>query len=114
MKVPKKEPLLEVIVLILVVLLAVGMARGRWDPPPEIPSRDVVGPLQLELETEKGAPLGHSPSDRWRTHHREAIARGDFPESECQVCHDPKRYCNQCHGYVGVKRIESTSESEIE
>ena len=113
MKVPKKEPLLGVIVLILVILIAVGVARGLWEPPPEIPSREVAGPLQLELETEKGAPWGHSPSDRWRTHHREAIAREEFTESECQDCHDPEKYCNQCHGYVGVKRIESTPGAEI-
>jgi hypothetical protein len=97
---------LGVIVLILVVLVALGVVRGRWNPPVEMPSRDVKGPLQLVLETKKGAPFGHSPSTRWRTHHREALARGDFTEKECQDCHDPEKYCNQCHGYVGVKRIK--------
>ena len=106
MKIVKRQPQPAGIAFILVLLISLGLVRGVLDPPVAMPSRDIKGPLQLVLETPKGAPLGHSPADRWRTHHREAIARGDFTEKECQDCHDPEKYCNQCHGYTGVKRIE--------
>jgi hypothetical protein len=106
MKVHKKKPRIGVLVLVVLVLWVVGLARGRLGTLMAMPSRDVEGPLQLLLETDDEAPIGHSPADRWRTHHREALARGDFTEEECRACHHPENYCNRCHNYVGVKRIE--------
>lgn len=78
---------------------------------PEMPSRDAVGGLKLVLDPDLQAPVTHVPVEHWRTHHREAINRGEFPEAECQKCHDPDTYCNNCHTYVGVRRIEKAAEA---
>jgi len=76
---------------------------------PEMPSQEATGANRLELDPDLEPPVTHVPLEYWRTHHREAVSRGEFPENECQKCHDPDTYCNNCHGYVGVKQIESVA-----
>jgi len=91
----------------LVSVVFVGVALSFWGCRlPEMPSQDASGELRLELDLELEPPVTHVPLEYWRTHHREAVNRGEFPEDECQKCHDPDNYCNNCHSYVGVTLIE--------
>jgi len=63
------------------------------------------GPLAVVMERGVATPEYHAPMERWRAVHKKALANGDFSERECALCHNPKRSCNTCHGYIGTKEI---------
>lgn len=63
------------------------------------------GPLAVTVARGTAVPEYHSPADRWRTYHGEAITGGDFSRRECVLCHDPQTGCNQCHKYIGAAEI---------
>ncbi len=64
------------------------------------------GPLAVVVPRGSTAPEYHSPIERWRVIHMEAVNRGDFNQRECMLCHDPKTSCNRCHSYIGAKLVE--------
>jgi hypothetical protein len=63
------------------------------------------GPLAVTVARGTATPEYHAPLERWRTLHADALNRGDFTQRECVLCHNPQTGCNQCHQYVGAKRI---------
>jgi hypothetical protein len=63
------------------------------------------GPLAVIVPRGTAVPEYHVPLERWRTLHRETLNQGDFTQRECVLCHNPKTGCNQCHAYVGAKKI---------
>ncbi len=63
------------------------------------------GPLAVVVPRGSTAPEYHAPLERWRTHHMEAINRGDFTQRECVLCHNPDTGCNRCHNYIGAKTV---------
>ena len=69
------------------------------------------GPLAVSVERGTTVPEYHAPAERWRTMHSDALNRGDFSQRECVLCHNPRTGCNQCHAYVGVKKIEAPEAS---
>jgi hypothetical protein len=70
------------------------------------------GPLAVMMARGITTPEFHAPIERWRATHKKAINRGDFTERECILCHDPKKSCNNCHQYIGVREI-SYSEASL-
>jgi hypothetical protein len=70
------------------------------------PELNGEGPLEVTVARGTPTPEYHSPSERWRTLHGELLNRGDFTQRECILCHDPQTGCNQCHQYLGVKKID--------
>jgi len=64
------------------------------------------GPLAVNMTRGLTAPEFHAPLERWRTTHKKALNIGDFTERECILCHDPKKSCNNCHHYIGVREID--------
>ncbi len=63
------------------------------------------GPLAVKMARGINSPEFHAPLERWRTTHKNGINMGDFTERECILCHDPKKSCNRCHQYIGVREI---------
>jgi hypothetical protein len=63
------------------------------------------GPLTVKMARGIVSPEYHAPLERWRTTHKKVIDIGDFREKECILCHDPKKSCNNCHQYIGARRI---------
>jgi len=72
---------------------------------PQKPAKDGAGPLAVTIDREFSSPATHSPLGWWQTHHYEVVNSGDIKESDCLYCHQAERSCNNCHGYVGVRRI---------
>ncbi len=70
------------------------------------------GPLAVKMARGVTSPEFHAPLERWRTTHKNALNMGDFTERECVFCHDPKKSCNQCHQYIGVREI-SVAEASL-
>ena len=79
---------------------------------PEKPVKDGHGELAVTIDPEFTAPATHSPLDWWQTHHFQVVNSGDIKEKDCLYCHQPDRSCNNCHGYVGVRKIQSTVNSQ--
>ena len=54
------------------------------------------------------APEYHDPLDSWRVRHRFLVTGPEryFNQGECLICHDPKNFCNDCHGYVGTRPVQ--------
>ncbi len=63
------------------------------------------GPLAVKMDRGITPPEFHAPLEQWRTTHKNGLNRGDFTERECVLCHDPKKSCNRCHQYIGVREI---------
>ena len=70
------------------------------------------GPLAVKMARGITSPEFHAPLERWRTTHKNALNVGDFTERECILCHDPKKSCNRCHQYIGVREI-SVAEASL-
>ncbi|MBN1343882.1 MAG: hypothetical protein JXQ73_14455 [Phycisphaerae bacterium] len=113
-------------VIALVVVIAVfalfgarrAIVRGSdLEDSRAVPSQELkqTHPLALEKPTTLVTPPYHKPAnlpgDWWRLHHPLAQLRGDFNTVECQKCHDVDKYCNRCHGYVGVKSVAPLAQS---
>jgi len=114
--------LIAVVAIIAVVVLfgvrrawvgASVLKSARYMPSQELAAEHPDHPLALEKPKTTVTPPYHKPanlpSDWWLRHHPVAQLRGDFDTTECQECHDVEKYCNRCHGYVGVKSVEPVS-----
>ena len=88
-----------VLLCITVVLLLAGCV-------PEKPVKDGKGELAVTISREFTAPVTHSPLDWWQTRHFQIIDSGDMQEKDCLYCHQVESSCNNCHGYVGVRKIK--------
>ena len=73
---------------------------------PEKPVKDGRGELAVTIDREFTAPVTHSPLEWWQTRHFQVIDSGDMAEKDCLYCHQAERSCNNCHGYVGVRKIK--------
>ncbi|MBI4789153.1 MAG: hypothetical protein HY782_19145 [Chloroflexi bacterium] len=95
-------------ILIFIFLLVLALALLAFAQPRAVqkPVKDGAGPLAVKLDPRLVAPEYHSPMEWWRTHHMDAVTRGDFAEADCLHCHDATTSCNNCHSYVGVRQIE--------
>ena len=69
------------------------------------------GPLGVKMARGIISPEFHAPLERWRTSHKQALNGGDFTERQCVLCHDPQKSCNNCHGYIGARKIEVSEAS---
>ncbi len=70
------------------------------------------GPLAVKMARGITSPEFHAPLERWRTTHKNGLNMGDFTERECTLYHDPKKSCNHCHQYIGVREI-SVAEASL-
>ena len=86
----------------MILILALGIFSCQQVQKPELKGE---GPLAITVDRGASVPESHSPLERWRTLHVDALNRGDFSQRECVLCHNPKTGCNQCHRYVGAKEI---------
>jgi len=77
---------------------------------PEKPALNGLGPLAVTVDRQFTAPATHSPLDWWQTHHFQVVNSGDFKEKDCLYCHRAETSCNNCHGYVGVRRIGESAQ----
>jgi len=107
-------------VAIVAVIALFGVRRLLVDAselksPHHVPSLELTAehpdhPLALEKPDTVVTPPYHKPAnlpgDWWRWYHPVAQLRKDFDTAECQDCHDVEKYCNRCHGYVGVKSVD--------
>jgi len=93
---------------VMLLMWALGIPSCQQVQKPELKGE---GPLAITVDRGTSAPESHTPLERWRTLHVEALNRGDFSQRECVLCHNPKTGCNQCHGYVGAKEISVTEAS---
>jgi hypothetical protein len=84
------------------VLIIFCFTGGQQVQKPELRGE---GPLAVTVAWGTATPEYHAPVERWRTLHADALNRGDFIQRECVLCHNPQTGCNQCHQYVGAKRI---------
>lgn len=104
-----------------------SLVRAELKSPHYLPSLELTAeepnhPLALEKPEKPGTAAASSrptvvtppyhkpanlPGDWWRRYHRTAQNRGDFNTEECQECHSVEKYCNRCHGYLGVKPVVS-------
>ncbi|MBI5304572.1 MAG: hypothetical protein HY868_20730 [Chloroflexi bacterium] len=73
---------------------------------PEKPAKDGKGELAVTISREFTAPVTHSPLEWWQARHFQVIDSGDMQEKDCLYCHQTERSCNNCHGYVGVRKIK--------
>lgn len=93
-----RKPLILISLLFLSGLMLLGCA-------PEKPALNGLGPLAVTVDRQFAAPATHSPLDWWQTHHFQVVNSGDIKEKDCLYCHKAETSCNNCHGYVGVRRI---------
>lgn len=93
-----RRPFLLLLMLYFVGLTLLGCA-------PEKPALNGLGPLAVVVDRQFAAPATHSPLDWWQIHHFQVVNSGDFKEKDCLYCHKAETSCNNCHGYVGVRRI---------
>ena len=83
-------------------IFLIGLGACQQMQKPELKGE---GPLAVTVARGTATPEYHAPLERWRTLHADALNRGDFTQRECVLCHNPQTGCNQCHQYVGAKRI---------
>jgi hypothetical protein len=105
--------------LLGITVLLSGLVVAGCGKPPEMPKRwtekdlqekglKVPPALALADPLQEQAPATHVPVERWRTHHLEYLNNGLVSQDQCMTCHQPEKYCNKCHEYVGVMRIVDT------
>ncbi|CAG0945889.1 hypothetical protein ANRL1_02623 [Anaerolineae bacterium] len=90
--------------LLILILAIVTIALSACVP--EKPVKDGRGELAVTIDREFTAPVTHSPLEWWQTRHFQVIDSGDMAEKDCLYCHQAERSCNNCHGYVGVRKIK--------
>ena len=83
-------------VLIFIAMLGILLLSGCVAPP-EKPVKDTS--------------LKEHPSPKvdmvyWKANHGNEIEGGKVSEDTCKNCHQPEKFCNKCHAYVGVRLIE--------
>ena len=90
------------ICLAIGLLFFIGLGACQQVQKPELKGE---GPLAVTVARGTATPEYHAPLERWRILHGDALNREDFTQRECVLCHNPQTGCNQCHQYVGAKRI---------
>ena len=100
-----RKLLLLILLCLIFAVLVVGCVTEK-------PVKDGHGELAVTIDREFTAPVTHSPLDWWQTRHFQVVNSGDIKEKDCLYCHQPDRSCNNCHGYVGVRKIQSTVNSQ--
>ncbi|NOZ59671.1 MAG: hypothetical protein GXO66_08900 [Euryarchaeota archaeon] len=83
--------------LIFITVLAALLLSGCVAPP-EKPVKD--------------SALKEHPSPKvdmtyWKANHGKEVGAGKVSEESCLNCHQPEKFCNKCHAYVGVRLIEA-------
>ena len=96
----------------LLILLVALVSVFTVSCVPEKPVKDGHGELAVTIDREFAAPATHSPLDWWQMRHFQVVNSGDIKEKDCLYCHKPERSCNNCHNYVGVRKIESPVASQ--
>lgn len=91
--------------LLVLVLFSIVFAVGCA---PERPALNGLGPLAVTIDRQFTAPATHSPVAWWQTHHYQVVNSGDIKEKDCLYCHKAETSCNNCHGYVGVRKISES------
>ncbi len=91
------------LILMLLCITGIMLVAGCV---PEKPVKDGKGELAVTIDREFTTPATHSPLEWWQTHHPTVINSGDIKEQDCLYCHQVDRSCNNCHGYVGVRKIK--------
>lgn len=82
----------------------------------EKPAVNGQGKLALVVMEGISAPDYHQPLHKWTATHMDKLKKGmvttEKGETEkisvdsCMGCHNnPENFCNNCHNYVGVKKI---------
>ncbi len=87
---------------IFVLMILLGLFACQQVQKPELKGE---GPLAVTVARGTATPEYHAPAERWRVSHGQALNRGDFYQRECVLCHNPETGCNQCHQYVGARKI---------
>ena len=98
----KKGILVSLALSLLVIFLFAGCSNKRVKKP-ELKGK---GPLALKLPAGVLSPEYHQPVEYWKQHHMDVVLRGDYSKQEYMLCHDVNTSCNNCHDYIGVKRVE--------
>ncbi|MFA5354152.1 MAG: hypothetical protein WC291_07975 [Thermodesulfovibrionales bacterium] len=63
------------------------------------------GPVALQAVKTSIMPPYHTP-ENWRKVHMDEILSGRVAQTACLPCHsEPEKFCNNCHSYVGVKKV---------
>jgi len=83
-------------VLIFIAVLGIILLSGCVAPP-EKPVKDT---------TLKEHPSPKKDMVYWKANHGNEIESGAVSEEACMGCHQPEKFCNKCHAYVGVRLIE--------
>ncbi len=97
---------ITILLLMLSLMLAVGCQKV------EKPAIKGKGPLALEVMEGLPAPDYHKPARVWMATHMDNLNAGKVKMEECLGCHmEPDKFCNNCHNYVGVKKIVIPKES---
>jgi len=98
----KRNIYLRISAKICVLLVLFALLACQQVQKPELKGE---GPLAVTVPRGTSAPEYHSPAERWRILHGQALNEGDFTQKECILCHNPQTGCNPCHQYLGVKRV---------
>lgn len=84
------------------LLIVACLAAACAPPPPPRPEKP-DGPLM-------DAPPYHQPLTDWANYHPVLMSRRRntrwFRSEECLDCHQPRRFCQPCHRYIGVPAVE--------
>ncbi|MEW6350849.1 MAG: hypothetical protein AB1646_17465 [Thermodesulfobacteriota bacterium] len=108
---PRKSRFLVRPAGIVLACTALAIAGCQWV---EKPARRGTGPLSLTVDCRHDAPPYHLPLERWRRDHMNAIVRyQDFTVTECRICHQPERFCDRCHNYLGAPTFRDLLEREF-
>jgi hypothetical protein len=83
--------------LIFIAMLGILLLLSGCVAPPEKPVKDT----SLEEHPSPKVDMVY-----WKANHGNEIASGKVSEDTCKNCHQPQKFCNKCHAYVGVKLIE--------
>jgi hypothetical protein len=91
------------LLMLFLVLIVIGVGCQRVEKP------SMGGEGVTSLQTVKNVdimPWYHLPVDNWRATHMDFIEAGKVQKENCLPCHyEPDKFCNRCHGYVGVKKV---------
>lgn len=96
-----KNQIFKYLVFVFGTLLFFGCQSSP--PKPELRG---TGPLAVQINDKVvGVPEYHNPLEIWRVRHMNEINDGNFREQDCFICHRANTSCNNCHDYVGVRRV---------
>jgi hypothetical protein len=107
--------ILNQLVVILLSLMLIALFSCQKVEKPAVNGQ---GELALKVMEGIPAPDYHKPQQDWIARHRDLLKKGEVIESGkptkitqdvCLGCHNvPDEFCNRCHNYVGVKKIQAS------